>query len=672
MARKPKISELTTSPDVQTPPLPELPAFAVDPVDTYLRIKHNVYCRRQVVWDAFEACADAHAIANAVAGLMISHEIVIIPTTANPDDSDRRAARQAMNVLHNALGTQGGLINLIHSFVDAYWGSVTGWFPEFVKDRRGDIVEIGVIDPIKPHPFYEIGPRLYYDAVGVKKEIGEVQAAGVWWIDGTISTMLRKGFYAQVTQKAYGRGGFLVGRPVCEDGLTVLVESAAFDEYIRRSLMGLDSAQVLVLRGINVNAFLEQMAARKQARLRRSLNPEDQGNVLIVTARSPTDDPIVKSTTLRAVPEGVDVLQLKAMYQHRLASQFGVRAWRVDPDIESGRFGNATQAAQQDANESGRLEVEAAFLNFLNNTYLADKPLRALWVGADDPTNYVRAQFGATVAQTISQLSKVFDGEVLKKYAVDMGLLSPSMIGSVVVTSAEGTVPVASKEITPEMDQAMESCQAELAALFNAWLVEDVDDFVDELGINQSLLADSLDDLAALLIAAALACLKKKTDAKTRKSIWYLALVQVIRDGIANLIGSPRVWVDNGHLPLYPLYSVIMDFSPRLLAGLATIEDLKNKIATFKYDVEKYGRMSNAAGWLDQGLKSTGLVRWIRTVFESCDDCVAFEGSYDSFNDLLARTGGILPQDVRLQDRGACRCYLEFSQMGVVSQMGVA
>lgn len=240
------VSQLQTDADQPAPPNPELAAFATDPLDAYDALKHDVYCRRELVWKIYRQNEDAQSLESALVGALADSEIIITSTKppARQTEADRAEAKRLMAVINQAMGRRGGSLEFIKGFVGGFLGSITGSIPQIVYDRLGNVVEIGILDPMAPRPYWKEGETFYYGQDGEEGVARYLEPAGIWYRGtGGIYTSLPKGLYYQATYGALARGAWIVGRPLAEENLAILSLGTALQQFIRLNVLAKQVAQ---------------------------------------------------------------------------------------------------------------------------------------------------------------------------------------------------------------------------------------------------------------------------------------------------------------------------------------------------------------------------------------------------------------------------------------------
>jgi len=420
-------SGLRSSADQESQPLPPLPALGMDRLARYEKLRGDLFCRRQAVWDIAEACSSAAWVASSMAYTLSRQEVRVLPTNPNPSRADWREASRQQAMLYAAMGRRDGLDDFTYHFVKGLSWSVTGAVPELVFDERGDVVEIGMVDPLSIRPYHEVEGKIYYDIHNDAHEVNEFTAAGIWSAAGGLITYYPESTYAQIVRGAYGRGAFLSGRPAAED---VMLEMATFTDletYLSRVLSGTDAGTIVMVQGVNGQQLQKQMAAQKSARMRGRQNPEEQGSLILLYSMSPDAKVDLKSANLRSVPEGLDLLKFRSALEDSIAAAFGVKPDRSGGDRDSNRmFGNARKQSLMDANEPGLQYVAQRFTNFITNVVFWNKRLRAEYVGFDNPSNHARIAYDMQVSQVVSQLGDTLTRDEKRQYLIRRGVMSES------------------------------------------------------------------------------------------------------------------------------------------------------------------------------------------------------------------------------------------------------
>lgn len=660
-------SALLTDADQQAPPNPTVAPFAVDPLDAYDELKHDVYCRRQIVWDIYRSNEDAQSIESALVGALADSEIVITSTkpTAQQTEADRAEAKRLMQVINRAMGRRGGYLEFLKGFIAGFNGSVTGAFVQTVFDNLGEIVEIGIIDPMSPRPYYQDATGIYYDQSGNRQESWYMAPSGIWYKGSNgFYTTLPSGLYYQATYGSMGRGAFVVGRPLAEENLKWMALGTSITQFLAKSILGLDASQVLVMNFVDKEAFFSQLQQRKEALRQKRVAGESKGNVLAVTQNNPDKGAEIKTVNLRGLPEGIDILEAADLAAAKVAKGFGVKPSRTATLGDKSRYaGSGAQAAQQESDEWGFSIAKSAVLTFLNEYVIGDKPFVARIMGTDDPKSYSRVVYEGQVAQNVSQLAGLATTpdkqDQLWQYMVERGVMPTASIGAIAVTqtSAKALTGRKASDDPAQVDKNVEACSQDLNALWAGFVANDLPQAVDRFGIDDQKLRDELFYIAQLLIAQTIRCIRNAAGGV--RDAYIRNLENQARIGINNLVGRPEDWTSTLR-PRYPAYSEIINFSPLIAVGTATLADLQNRALRYGGYVDNYANLSKQANWYALGQTSTGRVQWIRTAQESCPDCVAFEGIYNDMNELLARTGGRLPGSPALADQGHCKCYLQF------------
>lgn len=661
-APPPQPSALTTRAEQVADAGPTLPPFATDPLDAYDMLKHDVYCRRKIVWDIYRSNEDAQSIKSAIVGALADSEIIITSTkpASQQTNADRDEAKRLMRVINNAMGRRGGALEFINGFVDGFLGCVTGAMVENVYDRNGDVVEIGIIDPMCTRPYYWDGFTYIYDIEGREVPVGYLEPKGITFRGrGGFYTSLPAGLYYQATYGALGRGAWIVGRPLAEENLQTLTLGTALNQFLRKSVYGLDAAQVMVMSFVDTPLFLEQVRQRKEALKNKPSNPDERGNVLVVTQNNPDKKAEIEMVNLRGVPEGVPLLDIMDMISAKTAKGFGVKASRTATLNDKARYaGSGSQAAQQESDEWGLATAKNSLLSYYQNYLLDGKPFTAKIMGTDDPKSYARAAYEQTVSQTASQLFQIYSNkpEVLEEFLVTRGVTPPSSVGAIAVTQSAMKATSDDEQV---VDDSVELCAQDIGGLWLSFIQNDIPRVIDRYGVNEPELDDELRDISQLIIAQVIRCIRDA--AGNIRDAYIRNLERQARDGLTNLIGRPQDWGENNR-PLYPAHTEIMRFSPMLAVGTAGLADVQNRLVAFGKYVTAYANLSRQANWYALGQTNADQgVDWVRTVAESCPDCVAFEGHYSNMADLLERTNGRLPGSPALADKGHCKCYLAFT-----------
>lgn len=663
-APPPQESRLLTNADALAEPNPTIPAFAVDPLDAYEELKHDVLCRRQLVWDIYRQNEDAQSIESAIVGALADSEIILNSTkpTSQQTSEDRAQARQMMQVINRAMGRRGGYLEFLKGFVAGFLGSVTGAFVPLVYDRFGDMAEIGIIDPMLTRPYFtDDQSQVYYDPSGTEHTARFLHPAGIWYRgQGGFFTSLPSTLYYQAVYGAYGRGAWIVGRPLAEENLQILTLGTALRQFIRKSIYGLDASQVLIMNFVDKEAFFAQIAQRKELLAKKGpKNPGDRGNVIAITQNNPDKGAEVKSVNMRGLPEGINMVEFLDLVAATTAKGFGLKASRLATIADKARYaGSGAQAAQQESDEWGRSIVQAALLSFFNNYLLADKPFVAKVVGTDDPKAYAKIAYDKEASQTVSQLTALAGDspqrqEQLWEYLVQCGVMPPATVGAIAVTQSA----VKAAGDPDEIDKNTEACAQDLNALWAAFVANDLPEAVDAYGVDDRKLQDELQYISQLLIAQAIRCIRNAAGGV--RDAYVRNLENQARLGLTNLVGRPQDWTETLR-PMFPAYTAAMSISPLIAVGTATLADLQNQLLKFGRYVDDYANLSKQAAWYGLGKGSSVPVNWVRTARESCPDCVNFEGPYPDFATLLQTTNGRLPGSPALADKGHCQCYLTF------------
>lgn len=668
----------------------------IDPVEQF-RKQTDLFVQREILWNLYRHCPSMRTIAHSIASDISSQEVVVTPIQKNPAASTILQAKRAIDLVNNAMNRPGGVIDFVINLVDGYWGSKTGTFILTPRDMHGNILSIGVLPPNLPRPYYG------YDndaPVFFMNNQRPILAIGIWFVEPSIMGgnyfVLPADHYFQVCYGSVGYGAFQDGEPIAEQQISAIVTDIVLSDYYRKSLMATDDAQILLLENVDTKEFKAKSDQNKEVQARRRqglpVNPEDEGNRLVVTSRDLDKPAKISTVNLRTFPEGFNPEEELTRLDQRLALAVGVHPRRAAADIQKERFGNAAQASMLNTDEPGLREIKTLIKTFMSSVLLSGLPLRAEFVPRGTPENYWMVDRDVKLAQVVSQVKDVLPNEILQKYLVDQGMIDPGDIGMESIRSEDGT-PVSTGWVTlrdrighlltyeavstypllvpfppfigtKAADPEFVPCADAAVARWNEWIRDDLPSTVTRQNgvpaISYYGLKQEVDDITVEVYHDLIQCAKKhggrSSDPRVRN------ILDAFKAFFYNVMGSPAIRQYSENNPHNNLFDALWGLAGRIAAGTATIATMQAEATRFTKAIRRYANSTRAATYMVDGLKSTGAVDWVLGETEHhCNMCPAFARHYDSFDELITHTGGLLPGDVRLTCSGNCLCHLEFA-----------
>jgi len=472
-----------------------------------------------------------------------------------------------------------------------------------------------------------------------------------------------EGSYYQSVYNARGRGAFIVGECLATENLQSLTFGSLLSQFIRQVILGIEGSQIILSNNVDVygeEGVIAQMKRRKAARRLPNQNLDDIGNTLWFEQLSPDILADLKIFYLRGLPEGVPLIDIIDVYAMKLANGFGVKKSRVATLTSMLRYaGSGAQAAMQESDAEPGVALHTEMLLDFYNFLIGSRPFKAIIVGTDDPKSYARAAHFKMVADAVAPLKGIFPIEQIQKFTVELGAALPEAVGPLPDAPTQPEAPVAkASTANPEvLEDGVDSCADNLQDIWLNFVKRDVPAMLADGFVTEEELNFELREIADAIYAQVRACIGDS--AGGLRDVYIRNLERQARMGINNLISHPSTWT-LAFSPKRPAYSIIREFETRIRMGTATLTELQHALRNLRQYVDDYANLSKSANWYALGVQSTGIVDWVRTARESCTDCINYEGTYANFQALLTRTGGRLPGNPSLQDRGHCQCYLVF------------
>lgn len=688
-----------SNPDVKKDDLNFL-GLAIDPVEEYHR-QTDLFVRREIVWNLYRRCSAVRTISNSVASEIAAQEMVITPTEANPSATTILLAKRGIDLVNNAMNRPGGVVDFIVNLIDSYWGSKTGAFILTPRDSHGNILALGILPPNIPRPFYG------YTADGSPDFFSNSQnlnlADGIWFIErslvGANYFALPADQYFQLCYGSLGYGAFQDGEPVAEQQLSPIVTHIALSDYMRKTTMATDTSQIILLNNVDTKEFIAKSNLNKELAMKRRngipINPEDEGNRMVATARDLDKPASITIANLHAFPADFDPEAKIVAYEQRIALGFGVHPRRAAADIQKERFGNAAQASMLNTDEPGVKVIKSMIQYFIGSVLLSGVPVRAEFLARNTPENYWAIDRDAKAANVVAQLGANITPEMAQSYLVRQGVLEPRDINQTSIRAEDGVpvargwvtlrdrighiltydsvnlldMPTQSSYVTSSQKSVVASefqpCADAAIARYEEWIRNELPTTVVEQNGSKSLsyygLRQEVDDIAVEVYHDLVQCAKrngaKSSDSRVRD------ILDNFRSYFYNLFGSPALQQFADKHPKTNLFNDLWFLSGALALGTSDIADMQSQAAKYVPILSRYANATRAAVYMAAGLafKGTGGVDWVLGEVENhCGMCPAFARHYDSFAEMISHTGGLLPGDVRLQCSGNCKCHLDF------------
>lgn len=646
-------------------PLPEPPPIvaphSVDPLAALEEVRDDPWCVQKIEWDITRASEECKTIVSALGNALLDSELICVSTKPKEQQTkqDRADAVRELKTINNAQGRAGGRDSFVRLFVDGFCCCRSGAKLTHVFDSFGNVIEMGTIDPICARPYYISGDTTYYNIDGTEFTSRVVLPSGIWY-RGTSGMYTASPWptYYQAIYRSHGRGAWIWGESLASENLQAMTLLTAMNQFVRLVQLGLDFSSVLLFNYIDHEKFFKRVEQVKDARKNKKKNPNDTGTTLVATQSNPDKEGSIRRVDLRGMPDGVDLPIFYEMQAAKLAKGFGVKASRTATLYDKARYaGSGDQAAMQESDEWGMTAVTTAYLCYVNDYLLRNKPFKVELVGNDDPKSRAKVAYELKVAQVASQLHQIFQApdrvDEIYNYIAQRGVVGRESIGEVAVLQSSAKAMSSDPD---EIDKSVEACAQDLNDLWYAFVDNDVPTLFTGNGVNEDRLNDELFYVASLLIAQAIRCVRSALGGT--RDAYARDLERQVRDGLANLVGRPQDWTGVNQ-PLNPAYRVIRSYAVRIAVGSSTLADLQNALRGMGRYVDDYAAASRQANWYALGLANPGRVRWVVTPGENSPECLAYQGIYDSMADLLARTSGKLPGSLNLDCHGHCKCYLE-------------
>jgi hypothetical protein len=482
-----------------SPPAISLP-FAEDLTQLYDQTSKDIFCRREIIWRIADSCASAQIIIASIADSISGADWNIIPTQESRYLN--ALASRKRNELLTIMGRRDGWEEWIRAFVQAVMVSPTGMFTELAYNANREIVEMGVVDPTLPRPYYRANDEIFYslnenfDPQWAKRVIDEPQ--GIWWpaTNSRVYT-LEYPLYHQSVTGSIGRGAWLEGRSRAENIRARLVLAASIEGYFKDVMTGTDKSGILVMNNVAHKKLIEQIQRAREARKNKNRSSQDssaQGTMFYVYNTGDKEGK-VSFTSFRSFPSDVNVIELLKTSQDMVAAGFGVNSKRVDTETEGGgRFGNATRAIAMDAMEPGVQWIMKSLERFLSNVWLGRLPLRFSFVGGTSAQDTTRIDNQLKIAQVVSQYGDKLDPDQAQRMAVYLGA-PKGVFGSAVAGSDEGIVN--GYAASSEMKTVGDVC----ANVWDACFAPQFALCVDQYGFNASAAKAILEDFSSVAVA---------------------------------------------------------------------------------------------------------------------------------------------------------------------------
>lgn len=696
-------------------------SFGTDPYEDYLR-QTDLITKRQIVYSLWERCTATAAITASVAGELASSEVYIIPTETNPSATTLLLAKRAIDIINQSMNRPGGVVDFITNFVSGYWGSKTGAFVATPRDERGNIVSLGIINPMLPRPYFGWAPVNPMQNAGPSAMVplieptvpslgqydtGMYLAEGIWYTDGGLASRnyyalpWADGHYWQACYGSLAYGAFQEGRPLAENALPDIVSHIAINDYIRRTMLCTDDSQVILWENVDETKVitkgkqLKEIIARRKAG--RKIDPSDEGVRLHVWAKDPDKRAGVSAVNLRAFPQDFHPTDQLKYYAESIALMVGVNTHRAAPDTQRERFGNAAQAAMLIADEPGVKSIKTVLQSFYTSVMMAGLALRAEFQSMATAENYAIVMRDVQASQVISQAADGMTPEQKTAYLLRRGVLIPSDAGQPYIRTGDSTA-IGNPELPGSpmtfgflslRDAKGYPLTYERAAdiitrpryqtLVRSSAKKADPQFSECIGNILGLWEDWItNDLPTTVDSAGLSRhgLVTEVDGITNEvlnailrcarsngarsnDVRFRGMVDEMRKGFYNLMGSPELSRANIQ-PKNNLFDELWGLAGKVMIGTAAVSTLQSVAATFTHDIARYLNSSRALTYFAQFAGYDGPIEWeLGQTEQHCMMCPTYARTYKNFSELWSRTGGLLPGDIRLQCHGNCLCTLK-------------
>lgn len=559
-------------------------------------------------------------------------------------------------------------------------------------------------------------PRMSIPGMIMPPVIEYPEARGVWWREEEVFNsgryyMAPEYHYVQVCYGAFGHGAFQDCIPPAEDMISELVAYTAINDHMRRTYNLTDDAQVMTLDNADNQDVRAQMGQIREirARQRRGETIDDKEKGLRVVINNSDPDRQVKAAVvdLRAFPTDYNGLEMMGALSQIIAKHLGINPQRVAPMMSRDRTDSAAVSALQQSNEPGMKMCQQTIEQFFSNYVLAGLDMKAK-LSNSTPDNHAKLTADLLAAQVTSQMGDQVPADWKINYLIRNNVLLPADRGQADTAEqlSDGSTqtkrikqlgwtgmawpdgrpitrddihampitldgwrinrrkavdpppsPVQDDADIEEMDALIRVRIEAALARWRDWMQNDLPTCVDQYGLDQAELRRECSQIASEIgqLIMRLAQLLAGRDKSPALKLYYDTLLSGWLNRIAPLEERP--------ITLYPasnnMYRDMSMLAIRFITMTATIGDLQTIAARYMEDIPRYFTATSAAWFMKRYGDYDGSVTWwVDHTAQNCNDCLAFEGSYESIAAMLAVTGGRWPRDITLLCAGRCHCRI--------------
>lgn len=669
-----------------------------DPLDEYAAQK-GYLCKREYLWHITSRSPALMRIAQNAAFSIGAMDVLIRPTKSVLTDSEYSQLLVAANAINRSARMAGEMASLAKAFVDGWLRSHTGavCVPSILPN--GDISSFQFINPVSVMPHYG------FDSSGNLlpfPTINNNEAKGIWYFaPGYILPFATSNYY-QAVHGSYGSGEWLIGDPPAHEIISDVVMDLMLADIERRTVGGTDLSQIVTISNASrkeLEDWRDKVDAwRKQRVIDANGMPVPYSTrpqrltLYSEAAASISEDVRVGVFDLRLLPKDFDLNKSRNTAAINVARGLGVSIRWAGEQISQTHSGNATEKALRDSDSPGMDAMQKSFTSMLQRMLLPDKPAYVKLVSKSVPESYARLEADKTAAQVAQALLALgVDKETYLQYLVEMGVLMPSAIGAVSVSAEEGdgntlqkTVASAQRHI-PNGGVAMlvdagngvmpyihkrpiaiatkasgyEQCALQAMAAFDEWMNNQLPTMFDGNALDLVEASDDIDWITQTIAGQLVMCAKKQAGGvKNGRITNYLDLLKF---SLFNRWGSPQINHRRTHppTPSENMYKRVASLAGAISRGQATEEDVKNAILHFRHDITRYFQATSTVGFIADAIKGGGDIEWkLNDVGVHCSECPDYAGRYGSLAEMLIKTSGKFPRDIRLKCSGNCQCEL--------------
>ncbi len=621
-------------------------------------------------------------------------DVIVRPTITNPSASDILMMRNAVGAINRSARKAGNMTSLAQVFIDGYMRSHTGAFCIPTRDSNGYVESFEFIDPLAPHPHY----GEYGGILTLAPTLDNPYAEGIWYVLPGELYPFRHEDYFQEAYGAYGSGKWLVGSPLTHRVIGDVLMDVVLADIERRSASGTDPSQIISIANVAPEKIKEwkdnadDYKARK-ARGERPAYSESNPRLVLYKESSDSlaDDPRVNVYDLRLFPKDFNLLEAQAKAAHNIARGLGVSVKWVADEKAQGYSGNAVQLALSVSDSPGMDSVVVSFTSMLQEMLLPGVPATITLQSKSAPETYAQVNSDKVAAEVAKALVETgLPQSVAQLYLMKRGAIGAADIGTYslslqsdgdMITDAGIPQAIAFQRdvarlvnpIRPELpfvspkrptqmekaagDEGYMQCMALALSAFDDWANTQVPTMISGGSIDPVEARRDIDEITQTVGGMLSLCGLKMAGAQRGQRVnQYL---DTLKFGLFNRWGSPALNKRSTPMPKDNMYSKVLSLRNMLSGGDITPDDVAGAVNSFRFDIQRYFASVEAVKFIVAGSASSGPVEWVlNDMAHHCSECPKFSGRYGSFSEMLVKTSGKYPRDIRLMCSGNCKCNL--------------